>query len=310
MRRTRFAPAPTGPLHLGHVVNAIHVWGLAARTGAQVLLRVEDHDRERSRAEFETGLLDDLDWLGFAADLHPTRDFRSGRCESRQSDRAALHEAAAASLIERGLVYGCTCSRQTIAKTQKAMGRASNAYPGTCRARGLPPGPGLTWRVRAEPGVETFDDLLHGPQVQDPASLHGDPAIRDRRGNWTYMFAVVVDDLLQGIDLVVRGDDLLDATAVQIRLARLMGRQAPARFGHHALLMRTRTQKLSKADGATGIVELRRAGWSPARVIGHAAALAGLAQRGAEIDATHVATLCAAAQLASGSGRNVLPVHR
>lgn len=310
MRRTRFAPAPTGPLHLGHVVNAIHVWGLGARMAAQVVLRVEDHDRQRSRPGFEAGLLDDLDWLGFAADVHPTGEFRAGRCESRQSDRTAMYEAAAAALVERGLVYGCTCSRQTIADRQRALGGPATAYPGTCRAGATAPAAGLTWRVRIEPGLETFDDLLHGPRQQDPAALHGDVAIRDRRGNWTYTFAVVVDDLLQGIDLVIRGDDLIDATGGQIRLARTIGRPAQADFAHHPLLMRSRTQKLSKADGATGLADLRRAGWSPARVIGHAAALAGLAPAGTELRAGDVARLFAGRQFASGSGRNVLPVHR
>ena len=113
--RTRFAPAPTGFLHLGHVLNAHHVWTTAARHGAEVLLRIEDHDRERCRPEYERAILDDLDWLGFAPGVYPTSAFRSGPCESRQSERHAVYVEAAQMLEARGLLYGCTCTRQEIA---------------------------------------------------------------------------------------------------------------------------------------------------------------------------------------------------
>lgn len=293
MTRTRFAPAPTGLLHLGHVVNAIYVWGLGAHADARVLLRIEDHDRQRSRPELEAALLDDLDWLGFAADVYPTNAFRAGPCESRQSDRGPIYLSVAEQLIAGGLVYGCACSRLDIADYHAARGSTSTAYPGTCRERGLPPADGLTWRVRIDAGVETFVDLLGGPQAQDPAALHGDVAIRDRHRNWTYTFAVVVDDLRQDIDLVIRGDDLRQATGGQIRLARLIGRSRPPRFAHHAIVMKSPTQKLSKADGDTGLRELRQAGSSPPELIGHAAALAGLAPPGTAVAAADVARLFA-----------------
>jgi len=278
---TRFAPAPTGQLHLGHVANALYVWGLAAQLGADVLLRVEDHDRQRSRPDFERGILDDLDWLGFVANRFPTMDFRQGRCESRQSDREAIYAAAAAELGSRGLVYGCTCSRRDQAV---ASPEAPQRYPGTCRTRGIGPEPNVTWRLNlstrpADPGsadVERFDDLLSGPQVQDPVGEAGDVAIRDRHGNWTYQFAVVVDDWRQGVDIVVRGRDLLHATGLQMRLGRVLGRPAAARFAHHPLVMKTPDQKLSKSDGDTGIAALRAAGLSPADVIGRAAHAVGL----------------------------------
>ncbi len=294
---TRFAPAPTGRLHLGHVVNAIFVWGLARRLGADVLLRIEDHDAERSRPEYETQLLDDLDWLGFVPDRYPTATFRAGRCESRQSDRHDVYRAAVATLQAQGRVYACTCSRQDIAQRQLA-GSSSVVYPGTCRDRQLPLGDDVTWRVRMDSGDETFVDLLHGSTTDDAARRHGDPAIRDRRGNWTYGLAVVVDDLTQGIDLVIRGDDLYEATVGQIRLARMLGRDSPARFAHHAVIMKSATQKLSKSDGDTGIEELRRRQWTPQRVIGHAAALAGLVGAGVDASAGDAAALVAGVQLA------------
>jgi len=296
---TRFAPAPTGLLHLGHVVNAIFVWGLARRLRADVLLRIEDHDAERSRPDYETHLLDDLDWLGFVPDRYPTAAFRAGRCESRQSDRHDVYRAAVDTLQTQGRVYACTCSRQDIAQQQLA-GALSVVYPGTCRDRHVPLGDDVTWRVRMESGDETFVDLLRGPTTDDAARRHGDPAIRDRRGNWTYGFAVVVDDLTQAVDLVIRGDDLYEATVGQIRLARILGRDAPARFAHHAVVMKSATQKLSKSDGDTGIAELRRRQWTPQRVIGHAAALAGLVGPGIDASAGDAASLVAGVQLARG----------
>lgn len=290
---TRFAPAPTGLLHLGHVVNALYVWGLARRVGAEVLLRIEDHDAQRSRRAFEATILDDLDWLGFVPDRYPTSAFRAGPCASRQSDRTPVYAAAAAALQAQGRLYGCACTRQEIAARQAAGFEPAAGYPGTCRERGLPLDDGLTWRVSLDGGTETFVDAIRGPVTQASGPGASDPAIRDRHGNWTYTFAVVVDDLDQQVTLVVRGDDLLSASAGQIRLGRLLGRAMPPRFAHHPVLMKSPTQKLSKADGDTGISELRRHGWTPARLIGHAAASAGLAPEGVEVRADDVAALVA-----------------
>lgn len=117
-----------------------------------------------------------------------------------------------------------------------------------------------------DPGVERFLDASVGPQEQDPSAQCGDVLIRDRLGNWTYQFAASVDDFRQGIDLVIRGVDLLPSTGRQIRLARLLGRTAPATFLHHPLIMKSATQKLSKSDNDTGIRELRTRGWTPAQV--------------------------------------------
>ena len=274
--RTRFAPAPTGYLHLGHVLNAHHVWTTARRHGAQVLLRIEDHDRERCRPEYERAILDDLDWLGFAPDVYPTSDFRSGPCASRQSERHAIYREAAEMLIARGLVYGCTCTRREIAAAPGAGADTELRYPGTCRDRATPPAEAITWRLRLDPGEEQFSDLWLGPQVQSPAEQCGDVAIRDRKGNWTYQFVASVDDFRQGVDLVVRGRDLLSSTGRQIRIARLLGRETPATFGHHELLMRSATQKLSKSDGDTGVRDLRAAGWTREQVL-EAAIAAGSA---------------------------------
>ena len=270
----RFAPAPTGFLHLGHVVNAIYVWGVTRAAGGRVLLRIEDHDRRRCRPEFERAILDDLDWLGFVPDEPSTDAFRIGRCDGRQSDRSEVYEDALATLRARGLVYTCECSRSDIASV--APQDSELRYPGTCAAKHLPDRPGLGLRVRLEPSLERFDDVRHGPLEQRPSEQCGDLLLRDRGGNWTYQFTVAVDDAAQGVTLVIRGDDLLASTGRQMQIARLLGRTEPPRFLHHPLLMKNSTQKLSKGDGDTSVRDLRTAGLSAEEVIGRAATLAGL----------------------------------
>jgi glutamyl-Q tRNA(Asp) synthetase len=269
---TRFAPAPTGWLHLGHVLNAAYVWEAARVTGGRVLLRIEDHDRTRCRPEFEVAILDDLDWLAFHPDIYPTDCFRDGACDGRQSDRDHVYRDALEILRAQDRVYACDCSRREIADASGTNGEELR-YTGRCRDRGLPLADGYGWRVRMEPVVETFDDARLGLQQQMPAEQCGDVLIRDRHGNWTYQFAVTVDDWRQAIDLVVRGTDLLASTGRQIQLARLLGRERPPVFLHHPLVMKTATQKLSKSDRDTGIRELRARGWSREEVIERALAL-------------------------------------
>lgn len=289
---TRFAPAPTGYLHLGHVANALHVWGAAGAVRGRVLLRVEDHDRQRCRLEYEVELLDDLDWLGFAPDVFPTADFRAGRCDGRQSDREAVYRAALEGLRARGLVYACACTRREI-EAAAANGDPAEElrYPGICRDRGLPLDDAHGWRVRLPDDAVSFDDAMHGPTTQTPADQCGDLLVRDRLGNWSYQFAVTVDDHAQGIDLVVRGDDLFESTGRQILLARLLGRTTPPVYLHHALVMKSPRQKLSKSDGDSGVRELRAAGWTPARVAGHAAHAMRLVAEDGAVAAASVASL-------------------
>jgi glutamyl/glutaminyl-tRNA synthetase len=311
---SRYAPAPTGFLHLGHIVNAIYVWGFTRAREGRVLLRIEDHDRQRSRPAFEAAIVEDLEWLGFRADGPMVR----------QSERGDIYSHALDTLRARGLVYACACSRaeilaSTVARADVARpGLRTNDdelwYPGTCRDCGLIEGPGLGLRVRLEPTVERFVDLRHGPQEQQPSEQCGDLLVRDRDGNWTYQFAATVDDYVQGVTHVIRGDDLLPSTGRQIQLARLLGRIEPPAFLHHPLIMKSPTglrepfasgslrpgapkpsakaaQKLSKSDGDTGVRELRAKGSSPERVIGRAAALAGLTDRETDVSAVDVSNL-------------------
>jgi glutamyl/glutaminyl-tRNA synthetase len=233
------------------------VWNAARESGSdgRVLLRIEDHDRRRSRREFEDAILEDLAWLGFTADAPFVR----------QSERTAIYEAALDSLRQRGLVYACACSRADL---------DAGRYPGTCADTHLAEAPGLGIRIRFEPSIERFGDLRLDAQTQQPSAQCGDLLARDREGNWTYQFATVVDDWQQGVNLVVRGEDLLGSTGRQIQLARLLGRSEPPRFLHHRLLMKSPTQKLSKSDGDTGVRDLRAKGWSRRDIL--AAAIGGV----------------------------------
>lgn len=255
-------------------------------------MRIEDHDRQRCRPDYEAALLDDLDWLGFAPDRFPTAAFRAGRCESRQSDRDAHYRSAMIRLQAQGLVYGCGCTRREIEAAASADAPLEELrYPGTCRDRGLPLDDLHGWRVRLPDDAVTFDDARHGSSTQVPAAQCGDLLARDRLGNWTYQFAVTVDDHVQGIDLVIRGDDLFASTGRQILLGRLLGRVTPPVYLHHPLVMKSATQKLSKSDGASGVADLRAAGWTAARVRGEAAWRAGLIETSRDLAMADVPAL-------------------
>jgi len=278
--RTRYAPSPTGYLHLGHVVNAIYVWGVARALDGCVLVRIENHDRIRSLPEYEAALLEDLAWLGFSGDEPICR-----QCDEEWAYEHALH-----ALARSHHVYACDCSRRDIAAAADIPGEEVR-YTGRCRTRGLDAASGCGLRVVIEPGLERFDDALLGEQVQDPAAQCGDFLVRDRDPHWTYQFAVTVDDCRQAIDLVIRGADLLTSTARQIRLARMLGRVIPPIFLHHSLLLKPSGQKLSKSSGDNGVRDLRAAGVGAAEVIGRAAAAVGLLEAPRPIAATDVQDL-------------------
>jgi len=267
---TRFAPSPTGYLHLGHVASAVWTWGIARAAGGSVLLRIEDHDRGRCRPEYERAILEDLAWLGLAPDR--------GR-PLRQSDHDAAYRRATLNLARRSQVYACGCSRADIARQMAADGDDAQdelRYPGTCRDLRLPLSDAYGIRVALADTTVAFDDLRLGAQTQTPSLQCGDVLLRDSTGNWTYQHCVTVDDTRQGMTLVVRGEDLLPSTGRQILLTRLLGREQPPAFLHHPLIVNAGGDKLSKRDKATGIRELRAAGRSAEDVLGDAAFRTGL----------------------------------
>jgi glutamyl-tRNA synthetase/glutamyl-Q tRNA(Asp) synthetase len=251
------------------------VWGLARAAGGRVLLRMEDHDRIRSRPQYESSILADLDWLGFEPDegLHPLL---------RQSDRGDVYRDAVDRLRRAHHVYACECSRKHI---------AGERYDGFCRDRGLPDAPGRGLRVQLGEGVETFDDLLLGVIDHEPARQCGDLLLRDRDGNWTYQFAVTVDDLLQGITDIIRGEDLASSTGRQLRLRQMLGGAGRPRFAHHPLILKPDGEKLSKSAADSGVRELRQSGMTPEEVIGRAAAAVGLIDQFTPVAAHRVADL-------------------
>lgn len=262
---------------------------MARARGAEVLLRIEDHDGSRSRPEFEASIRDDLAWLGFVPDAEVPR----------QSERGERYSTVLAQLERAHLAYPCECSRKDIATSGGGDAIAPGVeyrYPGTCRDADLGPATTPARRVRMDAGIERFDDLALGPQAQSPADECGDFLAHDRFSQWTYQFAVSVDDFDQGVNLVVRGDDLLASTGRQLRLARLIGRAKPAAFYHHALVRKTGGAKLSKSDGDTGVRELRAAGLTAASVIGEAARAAGLQAEPEPVHALDVARMFAPAE--------------
>jgi glutamyl-tRNA synthetase/glutamyl-Q tRNA(Asp) synthetase len=266
--RTRFAPSPTGFLHLGHAASAVFVWGIAQAIEADVVLRIEDHDRGRVRPEYEKAILEDLVWLGV---IQKPVFFRQSDHWERYQKR--MEEARA-----RGLVYACTCSRREIQERTGEESKDELRYDGHCRELGhSDEKAGL--RLRLDPQDFAFHDLWTGPQRQRPSDQCGDLLIRDRDGNWTYNFAVSIDDAAEDIDLIIRGQDLLSASGRQLQLRSIFAVTKPLRFIHHPLIWESPERKLSKRNGSTSLRHLREQGVSAEMILGQAAHAVGLLDR-------------------------------
>jgi glutamyl-tRNA synthetase len=266
--RGRFAPSPTGDLHLGSAATALVAWCTARATGGRLVLRVEDIDRPRVVAGAEARQLDDLRWLGLDWDEGP--DVGGPYAPYRQSERSARYEDALARLAARDLLYYCDCSRAEIAAVASAphAGDEGPRYPGTCRAQGMRQRP---WkrppaiRLRVPARTVGVDDALQGRITQDVAGEVGDFVLKRGDGIYAYQLACVVDDLAMGITEVVRGADLLGSAPRQVLLADLLGGPAPA-FAHVPLVVSADGTRLAKrADGVT-LRERRAAGASPAGI--------------------------------------------
>ncbi|MGH7269402.1 MAG: tRNA glutamyl-Q(34) synthetase GluQRS, partial [Polyangiaceae bacterium] len=278
--RTRFAPSPTGDLHLGSAWTALASWVVARRSGGQTILRIEDLDGARVVPGSQARIEEDLRWLGLDWDEGPVL----------QSDRNVLAERALARLAALGLVYPCDCSRAEIARVASAPHEGEEVvYPGTCRdrdpRRAMKRAPALRLRVPDE--VLSYEDEVVGRVTQRLARDVGDFVVRRCDGVFAYQLAVVVDDLDMRVTHVVRGADLIASTPRQIWLARALG-AAPPRYAHVPVVVAAGV-RLRKREPLGAIRELRDAGASPEEIVGELAYGLGLAHTSAPASAAAIA---------------------
>lgn len=277
--KTRFAPSPTGPLHLGHAYSAIVAHDMARAAGGDFLLRIEDIDRQRSKPEWEAAIYDDLAWLGLSWETPVLR----------QSDRMEAYDAALDRLWELDLLYPCDCTRRDIAEALSApqegaepvVGPDGPVYPGTCRdktrregsrprdrvlrldmARAVATSPGFANTV--DSFLETGSGVPHRVtfNAKDMVDQIGDVVLARRDMGTSYHLSVVVDDAAQGITHVTRGEDLFDATRIHVLLQRLLDLPVPT-YHHHRLIRDESGKRLAKRDDARAIAVYRDAGASP-----------------------------------------------
>ncbi len=266
----RFAPSPTGRMHLGNLFAALLSWLDAKSQGGEWIVRHEDIDPQRSRPEYALQIEDDLAWLGLHSDRQP----------EYQSRRGSLYEATLQRLIATGLVYPCTCRRaDLLAVSAPHASDGRPIYGGRCRPAELPaplhlPAERHSLRLAVGQEVVEFVDGVFGPQRVDLARECGDFIVRRADGAWAYQLAVVADDADMGVTTVVRGCDLLPSAAQQIYLYRLLG-LTPPEFVHVPLLCNQAGQRLSKRDASLDLAALR-ARYSPESLLGLLAYLAGL----------------------------------
>lgn len=252
MIRTRFAPSPNGSLHLGHAYAAVVAHDLARARGGEFLVRIEDIDGARSRAELADEHLEDLRWLGLEWDGPVVR----------QSNRLASYDTAIARLKEQGLLYPCRCTRADLAASARDLGPDGPVYPGTCRGQNVDPD-GAAWRLDMakacafHPQLEWVDELA-GLQLANPQQF-GDVVLVRKDAPASYHLAATLDDAADGITLVTRGIDLFPASHVHRLLQALLGLPVPV-WHHHPLLVEPDGRKLAKRRGSASLADLRRAG--------------------------------------------------
>lgn len=278
----RFAPSPTGRMHLGNVFAALVSWLSARKEGGKWILRIEDLDPQRSRMDYARQIEDDLDWLGLDWDEGGV-DGKGPNAPYCQSLRGDIYKEALKKLQATGLTYPCFCTRADIMATQaphESDGRV--VYAGTCRPSRLggtfdeiPAGkPERATRLFVPDRDIAFTDRLYGDQTVNLAEHCGDFVLRRADGAWAYQLAVVVDDALMGVTEVVRGSDLLLSSAQQIYLYDLLGYPVP-RFAHVPLLCNEKGIRLSKRDSSLSMEELRKE-YTPSHLIGQLAYIAGI----------------------------------
>ena len=290
--RVRFAPSPTGELHVGNARTALFNWLFARGSGGAFILRIEDTDQVRTTPSFEENLLDDLHWLGIDWDEGPGIGGAWG--PYRQSERFALHHDCLQKLILNGRVYPCYCTEAELEaeRTDLIVRRMMPRYMGKCRCLTEPERRRLeaeghvpVWRFRIEEGPIRFDDLIRGSMAFQGEAI-GDSVIVRSSGMPSYNFAVVVDDHFMEITHVIRGEDHLSNTATQILLYRALDWEPPL-FAHHALITGADHAKLSKRHGAVSVREFRRRGILPEVLLNYLALLGGSFSGVQEIRTAH-----------------------
>lgn len=260
----RLAPSPTGGLHLGHARTFLIAWLAARQAGGQIVLRIEDLDVSRVRAGATDQAMVDLKWLGLDWDAGPFV----------QSERGGVYDEVLNRLRAAELVYPCTCTRAEIERAASAPHEEEEGptYPGTCAHRCAGDAVALgdrpfAWRFRVPSGMVDWDDLVRGQSQADPSRLGGDFLVGRNGLGPSYQLAVVVDDVLMGVNQVIRGDDLVPSTPRQILLHRALG-WTPPQFGHVPLAVRPDGRRLAKRAGSVKLATLREQGIDPRRLVG------------------------------------------
>lgn len=275
--RGRYAPSPTGRLHLGNLRTALLSWLITRLQGGEWLLRLDDLDTPRNRPGADQSIFDDLSWLGLHWDGPVLR----------QSERRGLYATVLSGLRKQGLLYPCRCSRRLLADISAPHGR-SPVYPGFCRQRSPHWGPEQgrlpSWRLKLEPGAVHWGECLGPAGHLDAVSEVGDVVLRRSDGFLAFHLATAVDELLLGVTDVVRGFDLWHTTAPQVALMRSLG-SSPPQYWHVALWCDPQGERLSKRDGGQGLPALQQEGLDAAGVIGLLAASVGLVPVGARLSA-------------------------
>jgi glutamyl-tRNA synthetase len=280
----RYAPSPSGGLHLGNARTALLAWLHVRSQGGRFLMRIEDLDRARSAPGAAQGMLADLRWLGLDWDEGP--DVGGPHGAYVQSERSPLYEAAIERLTTKGLLFECFCSRTEVAASAPhGPGDDGPRYPGTCRelaasvaAAKRKEGRAGALRFKVPPGVVVFADGLRGEVRLDISTAVGDFVVRRADGVFAYQLAVAVDDALMGVTDVLRGEDLLTSTPRQIQLLRALELQVP-HYTHVPLVLGTDGKRLCKRGGDLTLGALRAKGVAPERIVAALARSSGLTER-------------------------------
>lgn len=272
--RVRFAPSPTGELHVGNARTALFNWLFARRTRGRLILRIEDTDESRSALSYQTSLMDDLKWLGLSWDEGP--DAGGGCGPYRQSERLEIYAGYLKKLIDAELVYPCYCTEEELEEERRSlilskrmpryMGRCRSLTPDQRKAREAS-GRKPSWRFKVPQTTVEFTDLIRGPMRFEGEAM-GDFIVVRSNGMPAYNFAVVIDDSLMAITHVIRGEDHLSNTALQIMLYRALGFEPPV-FAHHCLILGRDHAKLSKRHGSVAVGEFRRRGFLPEALLNY-----------------------------------------